>query len=270
MAARRQLRMAAGWDHGPVSVRGRMLTEGLPAPSRATLARIFTRHGMVTPQPAKRPRSSWRRFTFAYVHECWQLDATQTALADGTTATVLQRLDDHSRFVASTVDTGETSAAAVAVLRAGIAAHQVLLLLTDNGRDMNPHRQRHTSALAAYATCWASAPSYLPDDVRVMAREEVTAAASLRRLSCSTCVPRRSSRPGAVSIPLPELAACLEEIPADVDVLAYRRGRYCVMSLRSRPPAQTEVAAQRCWLTASWSGVPVSAPRPRPPGGRAQ
>ena len=79
-----------GWDHGPVSVRTRMLAEGLPAPSRATLARIFTRHGMVRPQPAKRPRSSWRRFTFAAVHECWQLDATETRLADGTTATVFQ------------------------------------------------------------------------------------------------------------------------------------------------------------------------------------
>jgi putative transposase len=142
-----------GWDHGPISVRARMLTEHLPAPSRATLARIFTRRGMVTPQPAKRPRSSWRRFTFAYVHECWQLDATQTALVDGSTATVFQLLDDHSRFVvASTVATGETSAAAVEVLRAGIAAHQVpLLLLTDNGAAMNPHRWGNTSALAAYA-----------------------------------------------------------------------------------------------------------------------
>lgn len=143
-----------GWDHGPVSVRARMLAEGLPAPSRATLARIFTRRGMVVPQPAKRPRSSWRRFTFAHVHACWQLDATETTLADGTTATVFQLLDDHSRFIlASTIDTGETSAAAVAALRAGIAAHQVpQRLLTDNGRAMNPHRLGHTSALAAYAT----------------------------------------------------------------------------------------------------------------------
>ena len=142
-----------GWDHGPISVRARMLTEGLPAPSRATLARIFTRHGMVVPQPNKRPRSSWRRFTFPDVHGCWQLDATETILADGSTATVFQLLDDHSRYVvASIVDTAETSAAAVAVLRAGIAAHQVpQFLLTDNGTAMNPHRRGWTSALAAYA-----------------------------------------------------------------------------------------------------------------------
>jgi transposase InsO family protein len=142
-----------GWDHGPVSVRARMLTEGLPAPSRATLARIFTRHAMVTPQPNKRPRSSYRRFTFPQVHGCWQLDATETTLADGSTATVFQLLDDHSRYVvASTVDTAETSAGAVAVLRAGIAAHQVpQFLLTDNGTAMNPHRRGWTSALAASA-----------------------------------------------------------------------------------------------------------------------
>ena len=143
----------AGWDHGPISVRARMLTEGLPAPSRATLARIFTRHGMVTAQPAKRPRSSWRRFTFAQVHECWQLDATQIALADGSTATVFQLLDDDSRFiVGSGVDATATAAAAVAVLRAAVAAHQVpVLLLTDNGRAMNPHRLGQTSPLVTYA-----------------------------------------------------------------------------------------------------------------------
>src|SRR4051812_31481690 len=36
-----------GWDCGPISVHDRMLRLGLPTPSRATLARIFTRHGMV-------------------------------------------------------------------------------------------------------------------------------------------------------------------------------------------------------------------------------
>jgi rhodanese-related sulfurtransferase len=39
--------------------------------------------------------------------------------------------------------------------------------------------------------------------------------------------------PGAVSIPLPELASRLAEIPADVEVVAYCRGRYCVLSHRA-------------------------------------
>jgi DNA-binding transcriptional ArsR family regulator/rhodanese-related sulfurtransferase len=36
--------------------------------------------------------------------------------------------------------------------------------------------------------------------------------------------------PGAVSIPLSELADRLGEIPADAEVVAYCRGRYCVLS----------------------------------------
>ena len=39
--------------------------------------------------------------------------------------------------------------------------------------------------------------------------------------------------PGAVSIPLDELASRLAEIPADVEVVAYCRGRYCVLSHRA-------------------------------------
>jgi len=142
-----------GWDHGPLSVRARMLAAGYPAPSRATLARIFTRRGAVVPQPSKRPRSSWRRFTFAFVHECWQLDGTEVTLADESTACVFQLLDDHSRFiVGSWVDHAETSAGAVTVMAKAIAAHQVpMLLLTDNGMAMNPHRRGRTSALVAYA-----------------------------------------------------------------------------------------------------------------------
>jgi transposase InsO family protein len=143
-----------GLDHGPITVRHEMLAAGLPAPSRATLARVFTRRGMVLAQPAKRPRSSWRRFTFAAVHECWQLDATEWALAGGGTGTVFQLIDDHSRFiVASGADHEETSRCAVQVMKAAVAAHQApVLLLTDNGVAMNPHRRGATSQLVTYAT----------------------------------------------------------------------------------------------------------------------
>lgn len=149
-----------GWDHGPISVRHQMLAQGLPAPARASLARIFARRGLVVPAPTKRPRSSWRRFTFAFVHECWQLDATQWPLADGTRATVFQLLDDHSRYiVGSVVDTTETAAAAVTVMRSAVTAHQApLLLLTDNGLAMNPHRRGRSSALAEFARSVGTRP----------------------------------------------------------------------------------------------------------------
>jgi putative transposase len=141
-----------GWDHGPLSVRHQMMQAGLPAPSRATLARIFVRYGAVVAQPQKRPHTSWRRFTFPRVHDCWQLDATEWRLRDGRTVVVFQLLDDHSRFiVGSWVATGETSAGAVAVMSAAVAAHQApVLLLSDNGVALNPHRRGMTSDLVIY------------------------------------------------------------------------------------------------------------------------
>lgn len=37
--------------------------------------------------------------------------------------------------------------------------------------------------------------------------------------------------PGALSIPVEELARRLEELPADIDIVAYCRGDYCVMAV---------------------------------------
>src|SRR3954469_16297607 len=87
-----------GWDAGPLSGAAWMRRQGVEPPSRATIARIFIRRGVVSPQPQKRPRRSWRRFQFGLVHECWQLDATEWRLADDTKATIFQLIDDRSRF----------------------------------------------------------------------------------------------------------------------------------------------------------------------------
>lgn len=141
-----------GWDAGPVSVRAAMLARGLPAPSRATLARIFSRRGMVVPQPAKRPRSSWRRFSYGAPNECWQLDGTAVSLADGTAVMVLQIIDDHSRrLLASLAAPGETSEAALAVV--GTAIGRVgapQRFLSDNGTAFNLSRRGKTAALEHY------------------------------------------------------------------------------------------------------------------------
>ena len=42
-------------------------------PSVATIWRVLTRRGFITPQPHKRPRSSWRRFQAELPNECWAL-----------------------------------------------------------------------------------------------------------------------------------------------------------------------------------------------------
>jgi transposase InsO family protein len=67
--------------------------------SRTTIWRILKAAGKVTPQPQKRPRSSWIRFTADRPNELWQSDFTHTVLADGTDVEVIGWLDDHARFL---------------------------------------------------------------------------------------------------------------------------------------------------------------------------
>src|SRR3954452_9311502 len=144
----------SGWDHGPVTVRHRLVELGVAAPAASTLARVFTRRGMVTPQPQKRPRSSYRRFEAPLAHVCWQLDTFQWPLADavGSIANVYQLLDDKSRFiVASHVEIGETTSGALTVLGKGIAAFQVPhRLLSDNGTAFNQTRMGRRSQLVEH------------------------------------------------------------------------------------------------------------------------
>jgi len=132
----------AGWDAGPVTVRHRLTDLGVTAPAASTLARVFTRRGMVDPQPQKRPKTRWRRFEAATVHECWQLDGFAWLLADGTAFSVLQLTDDKSRFpIATRAAVGERAEDAIAVVRTGIERFQVpCRLLTDNGAAFNRDR----------------------------------------------------------------------------------------------------------------------------------
>lgn len=141
-----------GLDHGPVTVRFHLLQAGVHAPAASTLARVFTRRGMVVGQPQKRPRSSYRRFAFAQVHECWQLDAFEWRLADGSKCVIFQLLDDHSRYLlGSLVAPAETSQAAITLVRAAIGRFQVpCLLLSDNGTALNRDRLGQTTGLVSY------------------------------------------------------------------------------------------------------------------------
>lgn len=149
-----------GLDHGPVTVRHHLIAMGVQAPAASTLGRLFTRRGMVTPQPQKRPKSSYRRFEFGQVHECWQLDSFQWPLADGTITAVFQLLDDRSRFlIASHVAASETSVDALLVVTSGITRYQVpQLLLTDNGTAFNQDRRGKTCQLVAHVTALGCRP----------------------------------------------------------------------------------------------------------------
>jgi hypothetical protein len=60
LALRKQL-AEQGLDAGPHTVCWHLRQEHLTV-SVATISRILTRHGAVTPDPTKRPKSSYRRF----------------------------------------------------------------------------------------------------------------------------------------------------------------------------------------------------------------
>jgi hypothetical protein len=66
-----------------------------PVPAVSTIWRILSRRGFVTPQPQKRPRSSWKRFCAEQPNERWQADITHWGLADGAEVEILNILDDH-------------------------------------------------------------------------------------------------------------------------------------------------------------------------------
>lgn len=90
----------AGFDAGAVTIHFHLSQEGLEhVPSVSTIWRILKRRGFVTPQPHKRPRSSWVRFEAALPNERWQSDVTHWRLADGGDVEILNFLDDHSRLI---------------------------------------------------------------------------------------------------------------------------------------------------------------------------
>jgi transposase InsO family protein len=90
---------ARGLDAGPVTIAWHLGREGQPVPSVSTIRRILHAAGLVTPEPRKRPRSSWIRFEAAAPNELWQSDVTHWRLADGTEVEICSWLDDHSRYL---------------------------------------------------------------------------------------------------------------------------------------------------------------------------
>jgi transposase InsO family protein len=93
---RREL-AAAGHDAGPHTIHYHLAKKVAEPPSVATIWRILKRHGLITPQPQKRPKSSFIRFAAQLPNETWQADATPWQLADGSPVEILNFLDDCSR-----------------------------------------------------------------------------------------------------------------------------------------------------------------------------
>ena len=129
-----------GLDAGPHTICWHLRHHHQVTVSAATVSRYLTGAGLVTPEPAKRPKSSYLRFAADLPNECWQSDFTHYRLtrpdgSPGPDAEILGWLDDHSRLVLSlTAHRRVTGPIVLAAFRAAVAAHgPPASTLTDNG-----------------------------------------------------------------------------------------------------------------------------------------
>ena len=131
----RKILAEQGLDAGAHTIAFHLTKRHGSCPAPSTIWRVLTRRGFVTPQPQKRPRSSFIRFEADQPNERWQADTTHWKLADSTEIEVLNVLDDHSRLLVAS-DAYRTTKAAdvVATFRKGVATHGFpASVLTDNG-----------------------------------------------------------------------------------------------------------------------------------------
>jgi transposase InsO family protein len=124
-----------GFDAGAETIRTHLERRLGTAPSVSTIWRVLKARGFVTPEPHKRPKSSFTRFVAEFPNERWQADVTHVVVADDLVFEVLNIIDDHSRLcVASRAFVSTTSPDVVRSLhRAAVIYGYPESLLTDNG-----------------------------------------------------------------------------------------------------------------------------------------
>lgn len=101
----------------------------------ATIWRTLKRAGLITPEPKKRPKSSYIRFEADLPNQCWQSDFTHWRLTDDTNAEILTWLDDCTRLAISlTAHKAVTTPIVLETFRAAAKLHgEPASTLTDNG-----------------------------------------------------------------------------------------------------------------------------------------
>jgi transposase InsO family protein len=130
----------AGLDAGPHTIAWHLEHHHQVTVSVTTISRYLTRHGLVLPEPSKRPKSSYLRFAADQPNECWQSDFTHYRLTrpdgrPGTDTEILSWLDDHSRYGLSvTAHPRVTGPIVLAAFRDAYGQHGIpASTLTDNG-----------------------------------------------------------------------------------------------------------------------------------------
>jgi transposase InsO family protein len=131
----RQDLSSRGLDAGPVTIAWHLQTQHGLTVSVSMIRRRLVDAALITPNPKKRPRSSYIRFQADLPNETWQADFTHWRLADGTDTEILTWLDDHSRFALSVTAHRPVTGPVVVdtFLRAAADQGFPASVLTDNG-----------------------------------------------------------------------------------------------------------------------------------------
>ena len=131
---------ATGLDAGPDTIAWHLEHHHSVVVSRATISRYLARHGLVVPEPKKRPKSSYIRFQAEMPNETWQADFTHYRLhrpdgRPGADTEILTWLDDCSRYALSvTAHHRVTGPIVLRTFREAVAEHGIpASTLTDNG-----------------------------------------------------------------------------------------------------------------------------------------
>ena len=125
----------AGLDAGPDTITWHLTTHHRITVSPATISRHLSQAGLVTPEPHKKPKSSYIRFEASMPNETWQSDFTHYRLAEGTDVEILPWIDDCTRYVLNlTAHHRITTPIVLAQFREAVKNHGIpASTLTDNG-----------------------------------------------------------------------------------------------------------------------------------------
>jgi transposase InsO family protein len=129
LALRKQLGKD-GYDAGAQTIHVHLERKHEQVPSAATIWRVLKANGLVTPQPHKRPRSSYVRFCAELPNELWQSDITCWREVE-----IMSVIDDHSRLCLAAKAFAQVRAPDVVATFYAAASRYGLpeSLLSDNG-----------------------------------------------------------------------------------------------------------------------------------------
>jgi transposase InsO family protein len=134
----------AGLDAGPETIAWHLQHHHAHRVARSTISRHLTAAGLITPEPKKRPKSSYIRFEAAMPNETWQSDFTHYRLTHptlegtrrpGADVEIISWLDDCTRYALHvTAHARITGPIVTATFRHTVAMHGIpASTLTDNG-----------------------------------------------------------------------------------------------------------------------------------------